>query len=147
MLITIRHMQEEDTSGVTEIEKKNFSQPWSQAAFSQAVCDNNYIYLVALDGDRIVGYAGCLISCDEGDITNIAVVDEYRRMGIAGELLKQIFKLTSEKGISSIFLEVRQSNAAAQCLYKSAGFEPVGIRKQFYQKPSEDAVVMKYEIK
>lgn len=139
-------MKEEDTFCVADIEQNNFSQPWSQSAFLKASCDDNYIYLVGLDEDRIVGYAGCLISCDEGDITNIAVCDGYRRMGIAGELLKQIFKLASEKGVISIFLEVRQSNIPAQALYNSVGFEAVGIRKNFYEKPSEDAIIMKYEI-
>lgn len=140
-------MQEQDTFSVAEIEASNFSQPWTQMAFSKAVCNDNYIYIVALDGPQIVGYAGCLISCDEGDITNIAVLNDYRRMGIASELLKQIFRLASEKGVVSIFLEVRQSNTTAQSLYNSIGFEMVGIRKDFYQKPSEDAIVMKYDIK
>lgn len=146
MLITIRRMQEKDTFSVADIEQSNFSQPWSQSAFSKAAGDDNYIYLVALDGCRIVGYAGCIISYDEGDITNIAVHDEYRRMGIACELLQQIFKIASEKGVVRIFLEVRQSNVSAQSLYNSVGFETVGIRKKFYEKPSEDAIIMKYDI-
>ena len=140
-------MQEQDAFCVSEIEKNNFSQPWTQSAFVKASQDKNYVYLVALDEDQIVGYAGCVISYDESDITNIAVMDEYRRMGIACELLQQMFKLLSQKGVSTVFLEVRQSNFAAQNLYNSVGFESVGIRKQFYQKPVEDAIVMKLELK
>ena len=147
MLITIRRMQEQDVSCVSEIEQNNFSQPWTESAFLKATEDDNYIYLVALDDEQIVGYAGCLTACGEGDITNIAVRADYRRMGIASELLKQICILASGKGITTIFLEVRQSNVSAQTLYDSIGFEAVGIRKRFYQKPEEDAVIMKYEIK
>ena len=139
-------MQEQDTFDVSEIEQENFSQPWTQSAFSNAVQDDNYIYLVALDKDAVVGYVGCLVSFDEGDITNIAVRNQYRKMGIAKELLQQIVRLASDKGVKSVFLEVRESNHAAQKLYDSVGFVPVGMRKKFYEKPVEDAIVMKKEI-
>ena len=146
MLITIRKMQEKDTVYVSEIEQENFSQPWTQAAFLKAMEDNNYIYLVALDGEKVVGYAGCVIACDECDITNIAVRIDYRRMGIANELLKQIIQLVSRDNVQRVFLEVRKSNIAAQNLYVGVGFEAVGVRKQFYSIPTEDAIIMKYEL-
>ncbi len=147
MLITIRQMQEDDTLRVSEIESNNFSQPWTQNAFNEAIRNENFLYLVALDDEKLVGYSGCIIGYDEADITNIAIDDEYRRMGIATELLKQLFILLSQKNITSVFLEVRQSNIVAQSLYNSIGFEPVGIRKMFYKKPEEDALLMKYELK
>lgn len=147
MLITFRKMKPEDAVTVAEIEKANFSQPWTKEAFANAASDSNYVYLVALDNDIIVGYAGCTIACEEGDVTNIAVSEAYRKMGIGKELLKQLVIYAKKRGALELFLEVRSSNIPARALYGNMGFEAVGTRKNFYQKPTEDAVLMKLIIK
>ena len=144
MLITIRKMQPEDSAFIAEIEKNCFSEPWSAKAFAEAAQNKEYIYLTALDCNAVVGYAGCILAGEEADITNIAVSEKYRRMGIGQELLRQLTLLAGQNGVTEMFLEVRQSNMPAQSLYSGMGFEAVGIRRNFYRKPGEDAVIMKY---
>lgn len=140
--VTIRLMNEQDTSSVAEIEKKVFSQPWSEKAFRDTVNDGNYIYIVAEHNARIVGYAGCIVSVDEADIANIAVDEDYRRLGIANQLLRQCFILLKRRNSRTVYLEVRESNVGAQSLYKHNGFTAIGMRRNFYQKPVEDAIIM-----
>ncbi len=140
--VTVRYMEERDTASVAELEKEVFSQPWSESAFRDTLGDGNYIYIVAEHGTRIVGYIGCIVSVEEADIANIAVDPEYRRMGIAGELLRQSFLLLRRRGCTAVYLEVRESNAGARRLYELNGFEGIGVRRNFYQKPTEDALLM-----
>ncbi|MCM1307869.1 MAG: ribosomal protein S18-alanine N-acetyltransferase [Butyrivibrio sp.] len=140
--VTIRNIEERDTAFAAEIEKKSFSQPWSEKAFKDTLGDDNYIYIVAEHGGRTVGYIGCIVSPDGADITNIAVDPNYRRLGIADELMTQMLRLLAKRGAEAVYLEVRQSNAGARRLYEKKGFEPIGVRKNFYQKPTEDALLM-----
>ena len=128
------------------LENISFSEPWSRQAFLETIGNEEYIYLVALSDEKVVGYAGCVIALDEGNITNIAVDTDYRRVGIGNELMKQLKNILVKRAVSSIFLEVRESNEAAKTLYKSCGYDTVGIRKNFYSKPQENAVVMKLDI-
>ena len=138
--VTIRHMEKRDAAPAAELEKKVFSQPWSEKAFRDTVDNDNYIFIVAEHDSRIVGYIGCIVSLDGADITNIAVEPDYRRLGIANEMMKQVFLLLVRRGVCTLYLEVRQSNVGAQRLYEQNGFEKIGLRKNFYQKPSEDAL-------
>lgn len=78
----------------------------------------------------------------EGNVTNVAVHPAYRRMGVAEALLKEMEKKAKEKDVTIFFLEVRQSNEAAKQLYNKLGYNPIGVRKRFYEKPVEDAIVM-----
>lgn len=141
-IITIRKMTPEDATYVAEIERSVFSEPWREQDFIKAAEDNNYIYLTACDGEAVVGYAGCIIACEDADITNIAVHDTYRRMGIGNKLLEVLEGLALEKGVCNVFLEVRESNNGARSLYSSRDYVPVGMRKNFYRNPDEDAVLM-----
>ena len=143
MLIEINYMKKEHLDEVAAMEKENFSEPWSREAFSDTLKKEEYVYLVALYEGSVAGYAGAVISFDEGSITNIAVGDKYRRMGIGKELMLQMAKILKEKNVTQIFLEVRESNEAARELYRICGYEDVGMRKNFYAKPTENAVVMK----
>lgn len=140
--VTIRHMEARDTAYVAELEKKVFSQPWSEKAFRDTIDNDDYIYIVAEHENSIVGYAGCIVSADGADITNIAVAGDYRRMGIAEELLRQTETLVRKRQVQSIYLEVRQSNTGARRLYEKNGFAQIGVRRNFYQKPLEDALLM-----
>lgn len=147
MLITIRRMEEKDAESVAAIEKEVFSEPWPMEEFAKAAKDDKYVYLVATDDDIIVGYAGCFVVCENADITNIAVSDSHRRMGIAEKLLEVLAKQASQKGAESLFLEVRESNEPAKFLYGKQGFVSVGLRKNFYRKPVENAILMEKKIK
>lgn len=146
MLITIRRMEEKDAPYVATIEKAAFSEPWPEVEFVNAVKDDKYIYLVALDDDLLVGYAGCFVVCENADITNVAVSENYRRVGIADKLLEVLAEEASQKGAESLFLEVRESNEPAKCLYGKQGFTQVGMRKNFYRKPDENAILMEKKI-
>lgn len=141
-IVTIRRMEERDAAPTAEIEKTVFSQPWSEQAFRDAVNDDHYVCIVAEHGGRIVGYAVCIVSADGADITNIAVDAGYRRLGIADKLLEQLMLLLERRKVPTLYLEVRQSNAQARRLYERKGFAPIGVRRNFYQKPAEDALLM-----
>lgn len=140
--VTIRLMEKRDAAPAAELEKRVFSQPWSEKAFRDTVDNDDYIYIAAEHDRLLVGYIGCIVSLDGADITNIAVEPGYRRLGIADELLKQMFLLLGQRGVGTVYLEVRQSNAGAQRLYERNGFEQIGRRRNFYQRPPEDALLM-----
>ncbi len=145
-LITIRRMKPEDVHQITRIEADCFSEPWPEQAFLDACNDTNYCYLVALEGNLVVGYAGCTISFEDADITNVAVRTSHRRLGIAAKLLEVMLAQTKKSGVTSVFLEVRESNLPARTLYESLGFQYVGKRPRFYRLPDEDALLMKADL-
>ena len=127
---------------VAEIEKKSFSLPWSEDAFYGELDNPLATYVVAMDGDTVLGFGGVHIIAGEGYITNIAVREDARRQGVGMALLDKIISICKEKKCTFVTLEVRKSNLSAQALYEKAGFETLGIRKNFYEKPTEDAVIM-----
>lgn len=135
-------MKAEDLDVVAEIEKEIFSQPWSKQGFFASLQSEYALYLTArLDGE-IVGYCGLMQSFDEGEITNVAVRKSARRHGVAAAMLERLLLEGAQRGITSFLLEVRRSNAAAMALYEKLGFERGGVRKNFYEHPREDAVIM-----
>lgn len=138
----IRPMQEMDLDQVAELEKENFSRPWSRNAFEQTMGKDYYLYLVAEDAGQILGMSGVIFTGDEGEITNVSVRKERRREGIAQAILEELLRLSVNKGIVSFTLEVRKNNAGALCLYRKLGFCEAGIRPDFYEDPVEDAVIM-----
>lgn len=146
-IITIREMNASDAWQVAEIEQSVFSEPWKEQDFIKATENGNYIYLVACNGEAVVGYAGCVIACDDADITNIAVQGRFRRMGIADKLLEVLERVAGERAVKNVFLEVRESNDGARSLYTSRGYVDIGMRKNFYREPDEDAVLMQKIIK
>ena len=140
--IIIRKMQPEDLAEVCKIEKDNFSLPWSEKSFLESMERDDTVFLVALEDEDVAGYIGCYCIAGAGEITNVAVKASHRRKGIGGKLLQKLY----EEGISldtqEYFLEVRESNEAAIGLYLRQGFVKEGIRKNFYEKPVENAVIM-----
>ncbi len=140
--IVIRKMQQEDLPKVCEIEKDNFSLPWSENSFSESMERNDTIFLTALVDDQVAGYVGCYCIAGEGEITNVAVKDTYRRMGIGGKLLEKLYEEAAALDCREFLLEVRESNEAAIGLYTRQGFVKEGIRKNFYEQPVENAVIM-----
>lgn len=138
----IRTMQESDLSQVAEIEEQTFSVPWSLESFRESMMLEHTVYLVAEEQEKIMGYCGMYRVFNEGEIVNVAVAEEYRRRGVAKELLEQLFRESEILKVDNFFLEVRESNEGAIALYKKLGFIEAGIRKDFYEKPRENAIFM-----
>lgn len=138
----IRTMQESDLEAVTQIENSIFSIPWSYKSFADAANTPENVYLVCECTGEIAGYCGMWTVLGEGNITNVAVKDSYRRQGVAEAMLKELEKRARMKDVTIFFLEVRQSNEAAKALYEKLGYRSIGVRKRFYERPVEDAIVM-----
>ncbi|WP_288618520.1 ribosomal protein S18-alanine N-acetyltransferase [uncultured Eubacterium sp.] len=141
--LIVREMRPEDVPSVAALEEECFSEPWSEQAFSDALKQPEALMMVAEDTQQVpVGYCGMYLSLDEGEITNVAVRPECRKQGIADTILDTVFMEAQKRGAEKIYLEVRQSNIPAQQLYEKHGFESCGLRKNFYRKPTEHAIVM-----
>lgn len=137
-MMHIKRLEEQYVDGVCEIERVCFSNPWSKEDISKQLELETSHFLVALADNRVVGYMGLQIFSGEGYVTNIAVLPDFRRQGIAQALISEQMKNEME----FITLEVRESNKAAISLYEKEGFERVGIRPNFYENPQENAVIM-----
>ncbi|MDF2485512.1 MAG: hypothetical protein K0R46_1680 [Herbinix sp.] len=138
----IRKMTEADLEQVCAIENETFSDPWSEADFRNSLLDDKNDYLVVEIDNKVAAYCGFWGIVGEGDIFNVAVKKEYRRQHIGEAMLKALIEKGVARGITSYTLEVRISNEPAVQLYESLGFLRTGIRKDFYSKPKEDAVIM-----
>lgn len=141
-MIDIRLMTKTDLEQVAGIEREIFSMPWSEKAFADSLQSENTLYTVAEIDGNVAGYCGMYIAFEEGNISNVAVAPEYRRQKIAANMLKNILKLAKEKGVTDVVLEVRETNTGAIRLYEQIGFEEAGVRKNFYDKPKENALIM-----
>lgn len=138
-------MEEADAPRVAAIEETIFSQPWSTQGFVDALGVTGTIFLVAEEANAIVGYIGMYVSFEEGEITNVAVDKEYRHKGIGQLLVEEICKQGAQSGVTRIVLEVRSSNQPAISLYENNHFIKIGVRKNFYDFPKEDADIMVWE--
>lgn len=128
--------------GIHAIECECFSESWTEQAIISQLPDDNHVFLVALDGDRVIGYVGMMCVLDEGYISNVAVTADYRRQKIGDALIAELMQRAIELELSFVTLEVRESNEAAKALYTKHGFRAVGLRKGYYTKPKENAVLM-----
>lgn len=124
------------------IEDACFSLPWTEKMLEAELPDETHVFLIAESCGEAIGYVGMQFVLDEGYISNVAVAREYRRMGIARALIAELLSRADALGLSFVTLEVRKSNAPAIALYSSFGFVPVGERRNYYQRPREDAVLM-----
>ena len=131
---------EKDAELIAEIEKHCFSTPWT-AEQVKASNDSTVFFLARVDSS-VVGYGGMYTVLDEGYVTNIGVLPEFRRRGIGAKIVNKLIDYAKEKYLTFISLEVRVSNTAAIELYKSFDFKEVGRRKNFYNSPKEDAFIM-----
>ena len=138
----IVRMTELEVPAVAALEQELFSMPWSIQGFWDTLAMDNVFFLVAMEEDTVCGYCGVYLAADEGEITNVAVAPSYRRRGIAKMLMEQLMNEAFTHGISQIALEVRVSNEGAIQLYTQLGFVSFGIRKNFYERPTEDAYIM-----
>lgn len=138
----IRRMTAADISSVAELEARIFSVPWSVQGFADTLYREDVLFFVAYEEEKLLGYAGVYCTADEGEITNIAVSPPARRHGVGRALMEKLANALAGQRIERIVLEVRVSNEAAIRLYEQMGFAVVGTRKNFYEKPLEDAYVM-----
>ncbi|MDD7740935.1 MAG: ribosomal protein S18-alanine N-acetyltransferase [Fusicatenibacter sp.] len=138
----IREMQIDDLDQVVQIEEDNFSVPWTANGFFTFLIREDALFLVAEEEGEILGYLGILISMDEGEITNVCVTKKARRRGIGKALLLELIRRMDMQGVFTIHLDVRKSNTPAITLYESLGFVQDGLRRQYYELPKEDAILM-----
>lgn len=136
--MTVEHIDD-----VLAVEEATFSIPWTRKDFEREMTENNLaIYYVAVADGKIVGYAGMWHVITEGHITNVAVLEDYRKQGIGDALMAQLEQVAMEKEMIGITLEVRINNTPAQRLYHKHGYRAEGLRKNYYPDTHEDAVIM-----
>ena len=142
--IRIVPMTADHLDALEQLERTCFSRPWSRKMLAEELDNECAAFLVAEDavtGD-VLGYAGLLVAADEGYITNVAVFPEQRRRGIAGQLLQVFLNFAEANRAAFLTLEVRPSNAAAIALYQGFDFQEAGRRKNYYDLPKEDALIL-----
>lgn len=132
---------ESDITAIAELEKECFSAPWSEKSITEAM-ENSTVFFVAKNGGKTVGYVGISCILDEGYITNVAVTENMRKKGIGTALLNRVFSHCRDNELSFVSLEVRESNQNAISLYENLGFKSEGKRKNFYDNPKEDALIL-----
>ena len=138
----IRRSHPDDASAIAEMEERIFSDPWSQKDIFSYICSEMSMCFTALDDGEVIGYIIGKKIPPEGEIYRIAVREDKRQRGIGYRLLSYGLKTELGEGVESVFLEVRSKNTAARALYKAYGFSEIGVRRNYYQNPSDDAIVM-----
>ena len=146
-MIEIMEMNESHVPQIAELEKLCFHDPWSANSIARELTDPLSLWLVAMDGETLVGYVGSQTVLGESDMMNLAVRDAYRRQGIGDLLVSALEQKLKEKGGVSLMLEVRASNEPAKALYAKKGFAQVGRRPNYYRNPREDALILRKEWK
>lgn len=141
--VAIVPMRPRHLRGVVAIENSVSARPWSERLFRDELKDpERTVYLVAVDGAVVIGFAGAMLVADEAHVTNVAVMADRRRGGLGRRLVGSVLERCVEAGAISATLEVRASNRAAQRLYHSFGFVPAGVRPAYYRDNAEDALIM-----
>jgi ribosomal-protein-alanine N-acetyltransferase len=138
----VREATIEDAETLAKISAESLDLPWQAKDFADAVASPQALVYVAADENGAFGYVVLYHAADEGEIPSVAVDANYRRRGAARAIVEAAFSDASQRGVRKVFLEVRQSNAPALALYESMGFLNVGVRKNFYSNPTEDACLM-----
>ena len=144
-MMTFTEMKQIHVAQVAELEKLCFADPWSEKSIASELGNIWSYWVVALDGERVVGYIGSQSSADESDVMNVAVHPDYRRRGIAESLIEVLIRELKNRGSHALMLEVRDSNEPAIALYEKLGFQQVGLRKNYYHNPKEHARILRKE--
>ena len=142
-MMEIIPMNESHVAAVAALEKACFSEPWSENSVRGELSNELALWLVAVENDTVLGYVGSQTVLEEADMMNIAVEEICRRRGIARALVEELIR---QLPAHCLTLEVRASNAPAIGLYESMGFQQIGMRKNYYRKPREDALILRKEI-
>jgi len=137
-----RLMTQQDLDRVCELESLSFSMPWKKEDFEDMIARDECTYIVIVADGKIVGTAGYTFNGFEGYINNVVIDEAYRGTGLGRQLMNALISVGKEQGINEYTLEVRVGNAPANRLYESLGFVNEGVRKNFYERPVEDANVM-----
>ena len=136
-------MDRELVPQIAELERLSFSVPWTEEMLLEELESMTGSVIVAVDKDQnVLGYASLTVVLDEGYINNLAVQRKYRRMGLGSDLLGVFIRFAQAQKLSFLTLEVRDTNLAARSLYGKFGFREVGRRKNYYDQPREDAILM-----
>lgn len=142
MELRIVDVSAEHIRQIEEIERDCFSRPWTAEQLKSQMRDAQHEFIAAVSDGRVLGYVGLMYVLDEGYISNVAVHLDARRQGIGDTLIDALAAKAAELELAFLTLEVRESNAPAIALYAKHGFHPVGKRKNYYDAPKEDAVLM-----
>lgn len=143
MKLSVSAMRRRDLRRIMAIEDAVFPEPWSAAIFhSELALRAGRAYRVAREGRTVVGYFGLMFVGDEAHVTTVAVAVDHQHRGVGTELFLDAVRVALEHGARDISLEVAAGNERAQALYRRFGFAPVGVRKGYYQRTGEDALVM-----
>jgi len=138
-------MEEGDIPFVYEIEKLSFPNPWHESTFKGEIQNRHISFpyvIVHSQEKKVIGYIIFWQVKDEVQINNIAIHPDFRRKGLGEAVMRKVLELVRRENAQFVFLEVRPSNAAAFSLYKKLGFKVLGIRKDYYSRPREDALVL-----
>ena len=138
-------MNASHVSQIAQLEKRCFSDPWSEKSIASELDNPLSLWLVAVEAGEVVGYVGSQTVLGETDMMNLAVAPEARRQGTGRALVLALVEALKEKESHSLMLEVRVSNIPAQKLYASLGFSQVGRRPKYYSNPREDALILRKE--
>ena len=130
---------------IAELEKVCFNDPWSVNAITSELNNPLSLWVVAMDGEKLVGYVGSQSVMGWADMMNIAVAPDFRRMGVAAKLIDELVDRLKANQVNCLTLEVRASNEPAIALYQKFGFEQVGRRPNYYRNPKEDALILRKE--
>lgn len=141
-MIRYRQMTPEDVSVISKLEEEAFSMPWSPEDFRQMIEKEDARYYVAEEDGELLGGCGVLMIVGEGNITNVVIKPKARNRGIGTGLLQYLIEEGYREGLNAFTLEVRVSNQAAIHVYEKVGFVSEGVRPHFYEKPTEDALIM-----
>lgn len=142
MEILVRMLEQRDVEPLAKIESDSFSMPWSAKDFADLLTRSYCTYLVAEVDGQVVGSCGMTVICNEGNIDNVVVSEAFRGHGIAQKLMRELLAIGEKNGVEAFTLEVRVSNAPAIHVYEKMGFVSEGIRPRFYERPTEDAMIM-----
>lgn len=144
-MICFDWMNDSHIAQIAQLEKECFRDPWSENSIGAELSNPLSLWLVALDGDKVVGYVGSQSVMGEADMMNIAVSSSYRRQGIANALITKLIEGLVQRDNHSLTLEVRASNTPAITLYEKMGFSLAGRRPNYYRNPKEDALILRKE--
>ena len=142
--MTVRPSLPSAAAAIAAIEAQIFSDPWTEEDVRSTVEASYTLCFTAEDGGEIVGYVLTTSIPPEGEIRRIAVRRDKRRQGYGRRLLDVYLTAANERGVHTVFLEVRKQNAPAQALYQSFGFQATGLRRAYYRHPTDDACLMCY---
>ena len=146
-MIEIVEMNTAHLPALAELERACFSSPRSEKQLAEELTNPSAVFLTALCGGKIAGYCGLHFVLDEGYIDDVAVSDSFRRKGVAQALMTALEEKAARLDLAFISLEVRQSNLPAIELYSKLGYKKVGLRKNFYEKPTENGFIYTKHLK